>query len=384
MGQVANPNALLKELQQGLLTGKVGDESTHRILKALALFDQGLDVTFAPLLQLIGLHRRFVDRDVLEGMIQSAGWKMNASLLDRCITALQVGGLLHPLGQNIYTMHPALVGHLMQCHPAGEEARRGFTDVMGSIADGVAPKEIYEQKPVFHLFGASFHQALDHAKDLEMHAYVGAIMQSLAAYAQHNLEYDSASQLFEEFADYEKAQGWEKNVAAAYHQLGTIAREQLDFPSAEQWYKKSLEIKERLGNEHGAAKTYHQLGFIAEEQREFLSAEQWYKKSLEISERLGNEHGAAKTYEQWGQLHQSHGDLTTAIHWQIKAMVGFANTHDERSLGVARMGFIESLQMAEEPARSEMLTAWEQAGLGKWASQEQLLDAMQQLDEKPP
>ena len=504
LDQVVDPEELLKELQQGLLTGKVGDKSTHRILQALALFDQGLDAAFAPLLQLIGLHRRFMHLGHLENMIQFIGWNVDATLLDQCIHALQVGGLLHPLGENLYSMHPALAGHLMQCHPADEEARRGFVGVMGGIANDVTPKQIYEQKPIFHLFGASFHLALAHAKALKAHVAVGAIIQFLATFAQNNLEYDSATQLFEELADYEKAQGREKEAAVFYHQLGLIAGEKRDYQSAEQWYNKSLAIKERLGNEHGAAKTYHQLGIIAEKQRDYPNAElwykisleitkrlgieqhtaqtylhlgkidqhrhnypkaeqwykrsleiterlridhittqayhqlgriaerqhdypsaeqwynkslaikersgdehgaaktyhhlgivaeeqrnypraeQWYKKSLEIEERVGDEHGAATTYHHLGRLHHSQGDLTTAAHWQIKAVSGFANKNDERSLGIARRGFIFSLYKAKEPARSQILTAWEQAGLGQLASREQLLDAMQQLDEKPP
>ena len=74
------------------------------------------------------------------------------------------------------------------------------------------------------------------------------------------------------------------------------------------------------------------------------------------------------------------GDLTTAAHRQIKAVAGFASNNDERLLGMATHGFLRSLQMAEEPARAQMLTAWEQAGLGELASREQLLKWMQQLD----
>ena len=45
--------------------------------------------------------------------------------------------------------------------------RQAFVDILGRLADDVAPKPLHEQRPVFELFGASFSSALARLKRLE-------------------------------------------------------------------------------------------------------------------------------------------------------------------------------------------------------------------------
>ncbi|MBF0444908.1 MAG: CHAT domain-containing protein [Magnetococcales bacterium] len=380
--QVKNPALLLKELKERL-QGQEGDESTKRILAALSLFDKGLDSGFGPILQLIALHRQYVDRDYLEYMLKSAKIPIDTSKITDCFSALETGGLLHPINNNIYSMHPALIGHLTNSHPADEASKRGFTAIMGSLADAVAPKALHEQRMTFIHFSASFYQALNHAKILNMQEDLAAITQSLAAFALNNRDFSLAQRLFEELAEYGEKQNDEEGTAGAYHQLGRIAEEQRDFANAEVCYKKSLKIKERLGNEHGAATTYHQLGIIAQEQRDFANAEVYYKKSLEIEERLGNEHGAASTQAQLGLLFRSQGDLRVSASWLIKGVRGYAFNNDARMAQVATGYFIQTLNQASETEQETMFADWSAAGLDGFASREVLLEAMKKLNEEP-
>ncbi|MBF0382523.1 MAG: tetratricopeptide repeat protein [Magnetococcales bacterium] len=309
--QTKNPSALLKELKNKM-DGQEGDESTKKILSALSLFDKGLKSSFGPVLQLVSLHRQYVDKGFIENMVKSANIAIETELITECFTALEAGGLLHPMGNNIYSMHPAIVGHLQLSHPAEESVKRGFVDIMGWLADSVVTKELHEKRPTFFLFAACFHQALGHAKSLGMQDYINAITQSLAVYAQNNRDFTLAQRLLQEFAEYCKKQNNEKLTATAYHHRGMIAQEQRDFANAEDWYKKSLNINERLGNEQVAALTYHQLGRVAEEQQDFAKAKDFYKKSLDINERLGNEQGAANTYHQLGMIAEEQQDFNKA------------------------------------------------------------------------
>ncbi|MCP3971943.1 MAG: tetratricopeptide repeat protein [Rhodobacteraceae bacterium] len=345
---------LLAELKQAF-TGAEGDESTRRIFAALGLLDRGLPEAYAPILQLIGLHRRFVDIDYLARMETGEEGTGARATLEHCFTALENGGLLHHLGNGIYRMHPVLSGFLAQRHPAGELWQRGFVDFMGRFVEHLGPQELHEQRPHFAVQGASFHQALGLALGLSMDIAVAALTQSLASFAQNNRDFTAATRLYESLAEHSAAVKDQKTLAGAYHQLGMIAQEQRDFASAEAWYKKSLAIKEKQGNEHGAVGTYHQLGIIAEKQRDFASAEAWYKKSLAIKEKQGNEHGAASSYHQLGIIAQEQRDFASAEAWYKKALAVFRKQGNEHG---AAMTYHQLGRIAQEQRGFASAEAW--------------------------
>jgi tetratricopeptide (TPR) repeat protein len=313
---------LLTELKAAF-AGAAGDESTRRIFAALSLLDQGLPEAFTPVLALIGLHRRFVDIDSLEQIVQAADRPVLRATLDACFAALEAGGLLHHEGNGIYRMHPAVSGYLTSRHPADEPAQRGFVDFMGRFADQLAPKELHEQRVPFAVHGASFHQALALAAELRMDTHVTALTQSLAAFAQNRRDFAAAEQLFAALAEHGETIGNPEVQAGAYHQLGRIAEEQRDFARAEAWYQKSLAIEEKQGNEHGAANTYHQLGMIAEEQRDFARA----------------------------------GTLF------LQALVRFLQHNDSHSLGIVLRSFLRTLQAASPTDQATLRQRWQEAGL---------------------
>jgi len=307
----------------------------------LQLAADGMAEELKPLLLPLALHEEYADADFLVAMARQVDPKWTEDQVAHFFEALTVGGLVRGLGQNVFELHPALTGFL-RCSvlpAASPENRdrwtRAFVDVMGHVADRVAPLELHEQRFTFHCHGTNFRFALPQAESRGMTQAASALTQSLAAYAQNIRNTAEARKLFESLARIDHTAGDEKGGAAAYHQLGMIAQEQRDFAAAESWYRKSLEITERLGIEHYAAGTYHQLGTIAEEQRNFAVAETWCRKSLEIKERLGNEQGAASTYRQLGRIAQEQGDFSAAETWCRKCLEISERLGDEHSAAAA-------------------------------------------------
>ncbi len=275
--------SLLGELEAAFV-GAAGDAGTRAIFAALSLLDAGLPEAFAPVLDLIGLHRRFVQIDVLGQVAEAAGTPVRRETLGHCLAALETGGLLQHIGHGVYRLHPALSGYLAQRRPTAELAERGFVEVMGRLADELAPMELHEQLGPFAIHGASFHRGLGLANTLGMDMQLAALTETLAAFALNRRDFGAARRLCESLASHWGGRNYQEVRAAAYHQLGIIAQEQRDFADADAWYRKSLAIKEQQGNAQGAARTYHQLGRIAQEQRDFADAEAWCRKSLAISE----------------------------------------------------------------------------------------------------
>jgi tetratricopeptide (TPR) repeat protein len=319
--------AVVKALQSNLTDLHLDGEAAHaKLFATLRVAEQSLPTDLRPLLTPLALHERFVDADYLEYMTRQvdAGWTRDH--VDRFLGALAVAGLLRDRGQSIYEMHPALTGFLRSpggVTPAGVSGaawNRAFVDIMGQVANQLAPRELHEQRTGFYRHGTNFYGALREAERLQMHDHFVMLTQALAVYAQNMHNYKTATDLFVRLAESDKARKDGKWEAGAYHQLGIIAQERRDYAAAEQWYRKALAISEKHGIEHGAARTYHHLGIIAAERREFAAAEQWYQKSLTIDEKLGNEHGAARTYHELGRIAQERREFAAAEQWYEKSL----------------------------------------------------------------
>ena len=405
-GQVA---AGLKSNLAGL--GDSGDEAERKLFATLQFVEESLPEELRELLLPLGMHEGYVYPNFLEAMAKSAGGDWSRARIDELTEALEAAGLLWDVGQNIYQMHPLLTSFLRSrvVQKAGGEARdrwvRAFVDVMGSVADQLAPRPLHEQRFGFHVHGASFHYALGEAERLGMGTDFAALTQSLAFFAQNTRNFAEADRLFEGLAEHHRKNDNAEWEAVAYHQLGMVAKEQRDFAEAEQWYRKSLAIEEKQGNELGAARSYHtlgtialerrkldeaadlyhkavsayekhsdenlaamgyhQLGIIAEEQRDFAAAEQWYRKSLAIMEKQGDEHGAAMTYHQLGTIALEQRDFAAAEQWYRKSLAieekqgnehGAASTYhqlgrnaeEQRDFAAAEQWYRKSLAIKEK------------------------------------
>ncbi|MCI5194482.1 MAG: NACHT domain-containing protein [Candidatus Electrothrix sp. AU1_5] len=341
--QDKKPAQLLTDLRKefALLDG---DESSSRILAALAVLDQGLPEEYGPVLQLIGLHRRFVDQDYLGNMLKSVEKKTES--IQPCFALLEIAGLISTLGNNIFQMHPALQTHLEQQHPAEESLQRTFVDFMVKSAYQVASKELHVP---FALYGSNLHHALKLAQQLGIDQAVAVLTQSLADHALKGRDYKSSKELYADLAEQHHQKKKQVGEAGAYHQLGIIAEAQRDFAAAERWYKKALEIYEKEDNEHDAASTYYQLGTIAEEQWDFAAAEQWYQKALEISEKQGDEYGVALTCHQLGIFAQKQRNFETAEQWYKKSLEINEKQDDEHGTAVTyhQLGTISQEQQQD-------------------------------------
>ena len=319
----------LAERLRGRIPLESGDDSQTRLFAALEFVEEALPVALQPLLLPLGLHERFVDAALLEGMTLQADSRFSRAEIDRLLEMLAVSGLLRPLGQNIHEMHPALTGFL-RARPVVEQDdgqrdawRRAFVVVMWLLSSHLTPKGLHEQRWPFHWHGVNFLTASTLAKALEMDTYFADLTQALGSYAWNQRDFDGAERWFAALVEYHKQGGQTEGEAVAYHQLGVIAQERRNFAAAEQWYHKSLAIKEKRGDEYGAVSTYHQLGLIAQERHDFAAAEQWYRKSLAIKEKYGNEHGAAMTYHNLGMIAQERRDFAAAEQWYHKSLAIF-------------------------------------------------------------
>ena len=395
---------LLQRLKKAF-DGHASDESTRRIFAVLDLLNQSLPGHYTPILQLIGLHQRCVNIDLVAAMMNVPKEEgTERAHLHSCFSALERSGLLHHVGNGVYNMHPALHGFLAVAHPAEQDRCAQFVQCMAEFADTLTPKHLHEQRIHFARHGANFQTALALANAADEDNAAAALTRALASFALNSRDFEVARHHLDELAarllkrndgseaqpyhnlgviageqhDFSTAERWylkslaieekfgnEHGAVTTYHQLGTIAQEQRDFAAAKGWYLKALAIAEKLDSEDDAAGTYHQLGMIAEEQRDFATAKGWYLKALSIAEKLGNEHGAALTYHQLGVIAQEQHDFSTAERWYLKSLSiaeklgnehGAASTYHQ--LGVmadaqddfsaAERWFLKSLNISEK------------------------------------
>jgi tetratricopeptide (TPR) repeat protein len=298
--------------------GDGGEEAETKLYATLKLAEDALPEDLKELLLPLGMHERYVNGDYLAAMAEKVDEAWTRERVDRFLGLQVNAGLLRDEGQSVYEMHPGLSGFLRAkvLQGASGEARdvwsRAFVDVMGSVADAHAPRQLHEKRGWFHWHGANSYHALAEAERLGMSADKAALLQGLGAYSQDIRAFDEARALFERLIEARRSLEDLSGEAAACHHLGMIAEEQRDFSAAEKWYLKSMSIDEKLGNAHGTAATYHHLGIIAQKQQDFSAAESWYCKSLGIKEMNGDEHGAATTYHCLGIIAQERGDFSAA------------------------------------------------------------------------
>ena len=104
------------------------------------------------------LHDRFVDADYLEVMAKQRGSNAGHAHADRPLSVRpgDSGTGSRPRASDLRA--PSGPHRLPACNGAdtGRQAeleswQRAFVDVMGSLADALAPKELHEQRPYFHI-----------------------------------------------------------------------------------------------------------------------------------------------------------------------------------------------------------------------------------------
>ena len=351
---------ILAAVQNNLAAlGDSADEVQAKLFATLRFVEQSLPPALLPLLVPLALHERFADGDYLEAMARQVPGSVTRTTIDNLLTALNNAGLVMDRGHAIYELHPALTGYLRSLVQPEDDVNaswvRAFVDVMGSLADQYAPKELHEQRGVFHIHGENFQRALAMAGRLAMDTDFAALTQSLAAYAQNTRDFAAAERLFKQFGEQRARKGDAKGEASAYHQRANIALERRDFGRAEEWYLKALTISEKQGIVHGVAKAYHGLGRVAEGRCDSKGAEAWYLKSLAIEEKQGSEHGAAISYHQLGMVAQGRRNFEGAEAWYLKTLAIFEKQGNEHGEAAAyhQLGIV-----AQERRNFEGAEAW--------------------------
>jgi tetratricopeptide (TPR) repeat protein len=325
-----SPQAILESLERSF-DGAEGDnsedESTKRIFAALTVLTESFPAEFGEVLQLIGLHERFV---IKENVTQMLNDNSSPTLINNVFKALSSGGLLHEVTKHSYAMHPSLPGFLRKTYTTSLNIESAFIDFMARYAKHIAPMQLHQQKPYFDLHRANFFYSLRLSEDKNMFLYQAQLTHTLAQFLMLRREFLIATRLYEQLAKLAFDNDYLEFEAGAFHHLGEIAGEQYDFLSAEKCYKKSLPISEKRGNKSGAAATYHQLGLLTSRQEDLINADIWFNKSLEIYEMQNDEKGMSQSYHQLGIIAEEHRCLDVAKTWYIKSLnIKIKNNNEE-------------------------------------------------------
>jgi tetratricopeptide (TPR) repeat protein len=307
--------------------------STRRLLAAVSLF-QGVADTNALMLfsQAIGVPGRFAGTSQEE-------W---GKALD---DAARVG-LLTPLGNVIYAIHPALPAYLAaqwrSDEPEGHAAvREAATQALLTAYAGLGDwlnQQIRSGRAglVFTIInwqrrtlGSLLGYALDHHRWKEAQDI-----------AQPLNDYWDARGLFEE------ADAWTDRVRRATENpdgtapwletpagrlwlffTGRQANRQVDnhhLDQAERTYQEILASFQAQPasseQQHFLAGAYHQLSEVAQQRGRPDDAESWSTKALAIREELGDRRRLAGTYHQLGTIAQQRGRLDNAENWYTKSL----------------------------------------------------------------
>lgn len=168
----------LRSNLSGLNLGE--DEDQAKLYATLAFVHQSLPEEVRPLLVLVGMHESFVNADYLEAMATQVDASWTRHRIDVLMQALVSAGLLRDIGQATYEMHPLLTSYLRSVYlkniPAETRDRwaLAFVDIMGILANRLAPRELHEQRDTFHCHSQNFHYALTEAERLRMSTEVAA------------------------------------------------------------------------------------------------------------------------------------------------------------------------------------------------------------------
>lgn len=239
--QNCSAEQLLADLESSF-EGMEGDESTRRLQAAYAVFGSGLKERYLPVLQVTGLHEYYANMDYVKMMLDEAECYVEPDVIKTCYHILENAGFCTHVGRNVYKLHPALRGYLLQQVPAPEPVQRGFVDIMGGLADTLTGEPLYQVKIAYQMNIANFYHARRLAEARKMDGDYIALTQSLAYHAQEMRRFAEAHRLYSALAEKaESSHDWAA-VAITYQQLGIIAQEQQDFSLAGDLYLKSAKI----------------------------------------------------------------------------------------------------------------------------------------------
>ncbi|CAN2040868.1 Tetratricopeptide repeat protein [Candidatus Magnetomoraceae bacterium gMMP-15] len=347
------------------------NELQNRLYNILAFIEKGLPENMKPLLIPLGMHQDFVMKSYFENIVEQVDFEQ-AKNVSNFFKILSQAGLIFelPEAKTCFELHPNLTGFIRNRVFKGisseifDKLIKAFVHVIGSLAEDLALKELYEQRAWFDLYGSTFHYAWEQTECLGLLAYESVLVQVMGLFTLNSHDFNTAKGWYQKLAELAKRSGNKEIEAMAYHQLGVIAQAQRECAIVEKWNRKSLRINKKHGNDCDVAGNYHQLGWIAEEQRDFKKAEKWCRKSIKLLENQDDKDGAATAYHQMGIILQEQKDFEKAEEWYHKALKTYEkqgnqhnvamtyhqlgkNAQEQRDLKKAEKWYRKSIKLSE-------------------------------------
>ncbi len=311
--------------------GHLPEEDRQR-LPVLSLFEEAIDVNL-----LAFLSSQEMVPEPLRGVSKS-DWQ---EILDRCCDL----GLLTPIGNGIYAMHPALPGYLSawwkKTAGARFEDQREQALVAGIAAHAALGRWLYDQMgagpadtamSVLFVEKPTFLQMLQEALRRELYAQAQAILQPINEFWNARGLYGEAHAWTDrllDLLDFKAGAAPDVETDAGALWLFAVGSQANrchlagDLPLTEKMYddiRVALEKSQSEAAKDNLATIYHQLGIVAQKRGDLDAAEERYKKSLAITEALGNRPDLATTYHQLGMVAEDRGDLAAAENWTQKSL----------------------------------------------------------------
>jgi tetratricopeptide (TPR) repeat protein len=353
--QVQAANEIVAALLSDLSSlEKPSSEDWVTLSGPLIVREQRLPEELHALLEPVALHKEFVHSSHLHIMSTSVGATFTQADIDAFMTLLSSLGLLHPVSDSIFEIHPVFRGYLRSGPLEPPQTLRdawirAFVDVMGRFAE----EYVQHQQNLFAMFQENFRWALAESDRLEMSSHACALLQALGVFARKCHDLDTAKKYLESLVRKRLESGNRKAEGETYYQLALTVQLQRDLRLAEGYYRKSLIIAEEHNDEGLIAINYHQLGTIAEERGDFGLAEQCLRRALDINERLGDDASVALGYQALGLVARLCGEFETSTRFSENALAinkklnnnrGMAANYDHLGSIAEEMGQLATAQ----------------------------------------
>ncbi len=310
-------------------SGQEGDESTHRILAALGVFDQCLPDVFVPILQLIGLHEQYVDKRHIEAMLKKSNPK-TLNNLDNCFNILNIAGLLHHISkERLYLMHPILNSFLKNKYIASSELIDTFVIVMGDFGHQLfSNNHTIDNNFIFNCFSKNLLNAINFAEEKsELQRYFYLIGHGLAWYFSENYELNSSYNLFKRLIKHHIDKNEIKPASFAYHAIGNTAFMQNDYIQAKNYYLKSLELDQQCNDQEHQILNFYALGNVELRNNNWCDSENYYQRALNIAKDISDQHITGMALHQLGMLEEDKDNYQKAMEFYEEAYTALS-IHD--------------------------------------------------------
>ena len=276
---------LMREFERSF-PGRKDDESAQRILSVFHAFSGHIDENWKPVLQVLSLMEYFTDAVWIAYILASIFVKnpvgdpqkegTTRELVEPCLSMLEEYGLCTHMWDEVFQMHPALRGCLLETYPATEEMRREFVEYCCYVAE-----RSLDNKTQRYLFAAlhkaNFYRARKFAETFNMRGEWLDLTRFLAILETDQGEYALAERLYMDMAKRARQQGGQKSEKNAYFGLAMLSHMQEKNQSAEQWTQKFFAA---AGNNDPLS--FFTLGQAAEKRGDFSSAEQYYQQARDL------------------------------------------------------------------------------------------------------